>query len=693
MRRIGILFLLAFLSVLPGSLFSQTTNQKNEKPNIIFILVDDMGWGDLGVFWQKQRQKANDRSEPWQFTPALDAMANNGAMLTNHYCPAPVCAPSRASLMLGVHQGHANVRNNQFDKALQETHTMPSVLKQAGYRTSLVGKWGLQGLGAQAPNWPAHPLHRGFDYSYAYIRHVDGHEHYPVEGIYRGKKEVWENKKEVSADLAKAFTTDLWTAKAKQIITEQARQQDKPFFMYLAYDVPHAVLELPTQAYPKGKGLDGGLKWVGKPGAMINTASGTPDSYLHPDYAKATYDHDKNPQTPEIAWPDVYKRYATLCRRIDDGIGDILQLLKDLKIDQNTLVVFTSDNGPSIESYLKEPYEPTFFNSFGPHDGIKRDVWEGGVRVPTLVQWPGTIAPAQTISRPSAMHDWLATFAEAAHTVAPARSDGVSLLPELTGTGTQQPGLVYIEYENNGATPDFEEFSANHRSRKRNQMQKLRLGDFVGVRYNIESAGDDFELYNVVTDPQETRNLAKDEAYASLQKTFKDKSTQIRRPDHEAPRPYDLALIAAVEPQNPQAGAQWVGHEGRFPWVADITNLPASATGLISSLDVKEGVSVKEGMVRLEGYLKVPADGTYQFTLSGNGGYLFRLHEAIIIDRSYIPLPAGNVAMSGMAHLQAGYHPFRIYYHKAADTKPVLNLTWQGQGMAEQPVPASHLFH
>jgi arylsulfatase A-like enzyme len=671
-----------------------STNPSKEKPNIIFILVDDMGWGDVGAFWQQQRARANNRSEPWQFTPSLDAIAANGAMLTNHYCPAPVCAPSRASLMLGVHQGHANIRNNQFDKALQETHTMPSVLKQAGYHTSLVGKWGLQGLGAQAPNWPAHPLNRGFDYSYAYIRHVDGHEHYPVEGIYRGKKEVWENKSNVSAGLAKSFTTDLWTAKAKQIITEQALQKDKPFFMYLAYDVPHAVLELPTQAYPKGSGLNGGLKWLGKSGQMINTASGTPDSYIHPDYAKATYDHDKNPQTPEIAWPDVYKRYATLCRRIDDGIGDIVQLLKDLKIEKNTLIVFTSDNGPSIESYLDEPYEPTFFNSFGPYDGIKRDVWEGGVRVPTLVQWPGTIGANRVIGRPSAMHDWLATFADAAQLPAPARTDGVSLLPELTGQGIQRPGVVYIEYENNGTTPGFEEFSPNHRSRRRNQMQKIRLGDHVGVRYNIQSAADDFEIYNVVTDPQETRNLAKDEEYAYLQKAFKDKSSQLRRPDTEAPRPYDLAPMASVEARDPVAGVKWMVHEGAFPWVADLTARDPSASGVITEADVKRGVKIEEGMVCLQGYLKVPTDGTYQFTLNGNGSSLLRLHDAMVIDRSYAPVqPKGVSSASGTVLLKAGYHPFRIYFHKEKEGNPVLNLSWQGPGLAEQPVSAQYLFH
>ena len=678
----GVWLLLLTLSI--SATYAQSTaEQTNQKPNIIFILVDDMGWGDVGAFWQKQRAQANDRSEPWQFTPSLDAIAANGAMLTNHYCPAPVCAPSRASLMLGVHQGHANVRNNQFDKALQETHTMPSVLKRAGYHTSLVGKWGLQGLGAEAPNWPAHPLNRGFDYSYAYIRHIDGHEHYPVEGIYRGKKEVWENKSNVSAGLAKSFTTDLWTAKAKQVITEQARKKEAPFFMYLAYDVPHAVLELPTQAYPKGSGLNGGLKWLGKAGQMINTASGTPDSYIHPDYAKATYDHDKNPQTPEVAWPDVYKRYATLCRRIDDGIGDIMQLLKDLNIDKNTLVVFTSDNGPSIESYLKEPYEPTFFNSFGPHDGIKRDVWEGGVRVPTLVQWPGTIAPNRVIDTPSAMYDWLATFADAAQIAAPARTDGVSRLPELTGKGTQQQGIVYIEYENNGTTPDFDEFAATHRSRRRNQMQKIRLGDYAGVRYNIKSPDDDFEIYNVVNDPQETRNLATEEAYAAMQKEFKAKSSQIRRPDNEAPRPYDMQPMASVEPTNPTAGIRWLAHEGDFPWVANLTARTPSASGVITEADAKQNVKIGEGMVCLQGYLKVPTDGTYQFTLNGNGTSLLRLHDATVIDRSYPPIqPKGVNSVSGTVLLKAGYHPIRIYYHKEKEGKPVLNLSWQGPGLA-----------
>src|SRR5512133_606562 len=156
------------------------------KPNIIFILADDMGWGDFGFQFQNKRAKLNVRSEPWTKTPNLDLMAARGVQMPNHYCPAPVSAPSRASLMLGRHQGHANVRDNQFDKAIDDNHTLASVLKAAGYSTAAFGKWGLQGQNKEATHWPAHPLNRGFDYFYGYMRHTDGHEHYPKEGVYRG---------------------------------------------------------------------------------------------------------------------------------------------------------------------------------------------------------------------------------------------------------------------------------------------------------------------------------------------------------------------------------------------------------------------------------------------------------------------------------------------------------------------------
>jgi arylsulfatase A-like enzyme len=385
------------------------------KPNIIFILTDDLGSGDIGAFFQNSRQSG----QPRLYTPALDRMAAEGAMLMQHYCAAPVCAPSRASILLGKSQGHANVRDNQFDKALEDNHTVASMLRYAGYKTAAIGKWGLQGKG-KGPDWPAHPLKRGFDYYYGYIRHRDGHEHYPKEGPYKGPKEVWENDQEVSDGLDKCYTGDLFTAKAKKYIIDYQRgdDADKPFFMYLAYDTPHAILQLPTQAYPKGGGLNGGLQWLGQPGKMINTASGTIDSYVYPQYARATYDHDNDPATPEIAWPDTYKRFASVNKRIDEQVGDLLQLLKDLKIDRNTLVVFTSDNGPSQESYLPQEtyvrYEADFFNSFALFDGIKRDLYEGGLRTSTIAWWPGGIDAGTVVETPNASYDWLPTFADIA---------------------------------------------------------------------------------------------------------------------------------------------------------------------------------------------------------------------------------------------------------------------------------------
>ena len=405
---------------------AQTTagsDQENQQPNIIFILTDDLGYGDLGVFFQNQIASDNSSGKAREFTPHLDQMAVEGALLPNHYAAAPVCAPSRASLLLGRSQGHANIRDNQFDKALENNLTLGSVLQEAGYSTAAIGKWGLQGREGKAPNWTAHPLNRGFDYYLGYIRHGDGHEHYPKEGIYRNPKEVYENRTNIADDLDKCYTADLWTAAAKKWIVDHKKGVDaqKPFFMYLAYDTPHAVLELPTQKYPEGGGLNGGLQWIGKPGHMINTASGEVDSWMHPDYATATYDHDDNPATEQVPWADVHKRYATDTRRIDNAVGDILQLLKDLKIDENTMVVFTSDNGPSRESYLKgEPITPVFFQSFGPFDGIKRDCWEGGLRMPTIARWPGKIPNGISISTPSISYDWMPTFLDMAGLPLPA---------------------------------------------------------------------------------------------------------------------------------------------------------------------------------------------------------------------------------------------------------------------------------
>ena len=689
---VTLLSLCVFLFI-NGTAQTGPVSKSAAKPNIIFILTDDLGYGDIGVFFQNLRKQTNNRSEPYTRTPNIDKLAASGALLPQHYCAAPVCAPARASLLLGVHQGHANVRDNQFDKALEDNHTIATVLRTAGYKTAIFGKWGLQGLNNPGPDWPAHPLNRGFDYYLGMIRHADGHEHYPKEGLYRGAKQVWENKTNIADKLDKCYTADLWTAATKKWITdfEKSNATGKPFFIYLAYETPHAVTELPTQAYPAGGGLKGGMQWTGEPGHMINTASGTVDSWIHPDYANATYDADQNPATPEMAWPDVYKRYATAVRRIDDAIGDLMQLLKDLKIDNNTLVVFSSDNGPSIESYLKEDLAANFFNSFGPFDGIKRDVWEGGVRVPTIASWPGHIPAHKVIQTPSASYDWLPTFADAAGLPIPARIDGVSILPSLTGVGRQKKSAIYVEYFNNQATPAYEEFDAKHRARKRNQMQLIRFGDTLGIRYDIKGQNDDFEIYNVVKDPKEGIDLAKSPGLENIQTKMKETVLQMRRPDTSAARPYDDDYVPVVKATKAVPGIKWHAYNSSFPWVANVSNLKIAASGISAAPVAAAAKNLSSGELLFQGYIEIPKDGTYTFYLTAGTGAVLRIHEATVIDADF-GYKAGT-ERAGTIRLKAGLHPINLYYSVKESDKQLLDFEWEGEGISKQKIPEKAFRH
>lgn len=675
-----------FITIISVFSCSQLTAQ-NKRPNIIYILVDDMGYGDVGVFFQNQRMKSNDRSKPYQITPYLDQMAATGAIFTQQYCNAPVCAPSRGSLLTGTNQGNAHVRNNQFDKALEDNHTLGTVLKQAGYQTMAIGKWGLQGLDEKAaPNWPAHPLKRGFDSYFGYMRHMDGHEHYPYEGIYRGKKEVYDNYVNVADGLAKSYTTDLWTAVAKKQIVEHSKgtTTDKPFFVYLAYDAPHAVLELPTQAYPKGLGLNGGVQWTGKKGEMINTASGVPDSFVYPEYANATYDNDNNPTTAEVAWPDTYKRYATANRRIDDGVGDILQLLKDLKIDENTIVVFSSDNGASIESYLPSPFvgfKPTFFASNATFEGIKRDVLEGGVRMPVLVNWTKHIAPGKVITTPSMLSDWMTTFADIAGIPAPARADGISLLPSLIAKGKQKESLVYVEYEGEGRTPDFKEFDPSHRNQKRGQMQLIRIGNYKGVRFDIKSAEDDFKIFDVVNDPRELNNLASKPGFEKMQTQMKASVLQLRHADTVAPRPYDKALIPAIAVKGKLSkGIFQQFFEGDFPWVVSEKELKVKKQKITKSIG-DNSKNTKKGMFLYTTFVKVPTDGKYSFSMNTTSKAFVRLHQANLFDADF-GYQAGT-ELTEEVYLKAGYHPISVYLLKKSEANEKIDLKWKSASAAD----------
>lgn len=647
------------------------------RPNVIFILCDDLGWGDLGVLHQNKIRGGKRHA-----TPHLDAFAEQGIQLCQHYCPAPVCAPSRASLLLGRHQGHAEIRNSEFDKALPNSLTLGSVMQTAGYRTSLIGKYGLQGKGTSAADWPAYPTKRGFDDFFGLVRHSDGHVHYPAnewplgnsEG-HRTGKEVWHNDEEVSGGLDKCYTTDLFTAYAKKsIIEHRSQHRDQPFFIYLAYDTPHAALQLPTGAYPDGGGVDGGVQWLGEHGSMINTAAGTIDSWVHPDYRNSD-------------WSDVEQRFATSVRRIDDAVGDVVQLLKDLEVDSETLVVFSSDNGPLSVSYIKDaPYAPTSFESYGPFDGLKRDVWEGGIRMPTLARWPSHIPAGRVDSSPSQFHDWMATFVELAGLAVPALADGVSLVPTLTGEGTQEEPVTYVEFKHGGKTPEYEDFHPSHRGRRRGEMQSLFLDGLKGVRTDIKSHGDDFEIYDVQQDPGEEHNLAgSSRRFDTLQQRMKDRVLQIRRPNAANPRPYDGQSVPAAEPTETSAGVHWQTALGDFPWAPKFSGVPLDGQGTAEGLRSAGKALRDSGAVQITGFIQVPREGSYTFTLAGAPNAVVRVHQAVLFEPGMFDSDGGS-ATSEM-RLAAGLHPFRLTAVAESGGSLDLELRWSGPGIEESEVP------
>jgi len=615
-----------------------------EKPNIVFIFVDDLGYGDIGVFYQNQRKAG----EPRLHTPHLDQLAKDGIQLRHHYCPAPVCAPSRASLFLGQHQGNAPIRDNQFDKALPNQPSLASTLKQAGYSTALIGKWGLQGKGKDAKSWPAYPTKRGFDYFLGGVRHRDGHEHYPFDGVhFKNKKtEVWHNDKQINAGLKGCYSTDLFTAASKKwIIDHKKNSPDKPFFLFLAYDTPHAATQLATCPYPKGFGVNGGIQWLGKSGKMINTANDTPDSYLHPDYK------DKD-------WKDVSKRFASSIRRIDNGVADIRQTLTDLGLADNTLVVFTSDNGPSKESYIRQPLNPSFFDSFGNMTGIKRDCYEGGIRVGALAAWPAAIKPNSISTTPSQMHDWMPTFCEMAKVSIPAKSDGVSILPTLTAKGEQSASTIYTEYVNGRSTPSYSEFPETLRKNKRGQMQAVRIGKYKAIRYNTKGADTAFKVFDVVADSREANNLAGKPGVPS-QADWEKVVSRLHRANSSAKRPYDNAPMAAVEVKSEKPGAK-------------LTNGKTSTK------------YVSRDSAKVSGFIKVDKTSTYTFGIKGKG--ILRIHGVLAADTD----STEPTAPTGELNLEAGYHPFTLYLADKADTKALL---FGATGEATKPIPATMLFH
>ena len=397
----------------------------SQPPNIIFILADDLGYGDLGCYGQKQIQ-----------TPHLDRFAAEGLRFTQCYAGTTVCAPSRSSLMTGQHTGHTRVRGNDATPLRPEDVTVAQLLKSAGYTTGLIGKWGLGLAGTTGT-----PGKKGFDEFFGFLSQTAAHAYYPTN--------VWRNEDILlldgnANDQKRVYIHDQFTRAATNFVR---LNKNVPFFLYLAYTLPHANNEL-------GKASGNGME--------------IPDD--------APYTHE--------TWPQPEKNKAAMITRLDRDIGRLLDAVQKHGLDTNTVIFFASDNGPHDEGGVKA----NFFQSSGPLRGIKRSMYEGGIRVPMMVRWPGTIRAGQTNDAPWAFWDFLPTALDLARArdKTPAGLDGQSVLPTLLGQTQKPHEFFYWEFHEGGS------------------KQAVRTGDWKAV----QTFGKPLELYDLRTDPGETNNLA-----------------------------------------------------------------------------------------------------------------------------------------------------------------------------------------
>ena len=471
----------------------QSCASERRRPNIVFLLADDLGYGDVG-FCPCPATNVLARLR----TKHIDSLAKSGVVLTSHYAAAPVSAPSRASLLTGRVQGECSLRDNCFDRPFSETNTLATVLRGAGYATWAVGKWGVAGGGESGEPASSHPLDRGFDYFYGFLDHMAGHTYYHYKGYVRGAyMGVTENRSDATDGAIGIYSTDLYIAKAKSLIAKHvATRRDTPFFLYLAVNTVHGSglgdatlpdktpLHVPGRPYPPE-----GVEWPLSP---------------EPPRQRNTWIDPSCKGLPPAA-----ARYATAVMRLDEGVGDLLRLMDSLGIADDTMFVFTSDNGPADEYGA----DPRAFGSAGALDGLKRDVFEGGLRAPAAVRWPARIKPGACDAEPSQSHDWMATLAAAAGVAAPPGCDGVSLLPRWGAGGCREsapPSLVYSQYNFPwaGASAAYREFAAR-KAPVRGLQQMIRDGRYVALRTRIgEEGGGAIRLYDVVADPFEEHDLA-----------------------------------------------------------------------------------------------------------------------------------------------------------------------------------------
>ncbi len=404
------------------------------KPNIVFIMADDLGYGELGCYGQQTLS-----------TPNLDRMAAEGLRFTDVYAGSTVCAPSRCVLMTGLHTGHCRVRGNRRVPLLDEDVTVAEVLRDAGYRTGMFGKWGLG-----EPESSGIPNRQGFDDWFGYLNQRHAHNYYP--------EYLWENQRKfpLEGNVAERGVSSSKAIYSHDLIMERTLQfletaDDRPFFLYVPFTLPHVNNELYRE---------------------------TRDGMEVPGYGPFA---DKD-------WPTPEKGRAMMIHMLDRDVGRILEKLQQLDLDKNTIVFFTSDNGPQQEGGSKL----AFFNSSGPLRGHKRDLYEGGIRVPMIVRWPGVVAAGKTSNRPWTFWDFLPTAAELAAAKSPSDIDGISVADTILGRDQpteeqQQQRYLYWEFHERGS------------------KQAARRGRYKAVRLSPEAP---LELYDLQTDLGEQRDIA-----------------------------------------------------------------------------------------------------------------------------------------------------------------------------------------
>lgn len=429
---------------------------KNSKPpNIIYILADDLGYGDIGVYGQTLFE-----------TPNLDRLAKGGMQFLQHYSGSTVCAPSRSALMTGQHTGHTFIRGNsergftlenegQYPLASEEL-TIAEALKEAGYRTAAFGKWGLGYPGSEgAPN------SQGFDQFYGFNCQRVAHNYYPTH--------LWDNQlkedlKGNDGNTAQTYAPELIHQKALSFLEEN---KDAPFFMFYPSVIPHAELVAPEEYMVKYRG-----KFLPEK-KHVNAKK--KDGYSVSGYNSQVESH---------------AAFAAMVNILDDQVGEIMDKVHELGIAENTLIIFTSDNGPHKEGGA----DPDYFDSNGPLKGYKRDLYEGGIRVPMMAYWPSKIQPGSTSNHPSAFWDFFPTAIEIAGVKKEfAGIDGISFLPTLVGKEQKSHPYLYWEFLERGG------------------RQAVLMNQWKGIRLNMAKNPDaPIELYRLTDDIGEENNLAQE---------------------------------------------------------------------------------------------------------------------------------------------------------------------------------------